>query len=230
MLNPETAKAVPLYYHADAGKWYGPNGQDGFCRFKDSHTAALLAEYGFNRSIKDAQGNTVVDRAVLWLMQNRSVSFAGPLAGYKAGYHEFDGNRILVTESPRIITPQSGEWPTIRSLVETMLYDGAHDQVSVFYTWAAESYIAFWQRMTTPGPWQFRHCPALGIFGPRHCGKTALFTATNQTVPPRVVCERKTLFGIRRFPSTRSNSESVNSRPHEFDSTGASFNSAHRCT
>src|SRR5206468_7635872 len=172
--NTAAAEALPLYYCADTGKWYAPNGQGGFARFKDSYASAMVAEHGFNRSIKDAQGNTPAERAMLWLMQNRSVAYAGLLAGYGAGLHEIDVERFLVTESPRVIQPAPGDWPTIRRFVESMLADEKHDQRSVFYTWAAESFAAFWQRMTQPGPWPFRHCPALGIFGPRHCGKTAL--------------------------------------------------------
>ena len=172
--NIEAAKALPLYYYSDAGKWYAPNGQGGFARFKDGYASAMVAEHGFNRSIKDAQGNTPAERAMLWLMQNRSVAFAGSLAGYRAGCHEIDGGRILVTETPRLIQPTPGDWQTIRRLVESMLADERHVQASVFYVWAAESFAAFWQRMTQPGPWPFRHCPALGIFGPRRCGKTAL--------------------------------------------------------
>jgi hypothetical protein len=141
---------------------------------KDSQAAALVAEHGFNRSIKDAQGNTEAERAMLWLMQNQSVSYAGPLAGYPAGVHEIGDSRILVTESPRLIQPLSGEWPTIRQLIESMFADDKHDQRAVFYLWLSESFAVLLERMTEPGPWSFRHCPALAIFGPRHCGKTAL--------------------------------------------------------
>ena len=172
--NTAAVEALPLFYDSETGKSYGPNGRGGYARLKDSYASAMVAEHGFNRSFKDAQGNTEAERAMLWLMQNRSVEYAGPVAGYPAGCHEVEGRRFLVTEAPRTIQPVPGDWPTIRRLVETMLADEKHDQTSVFYTWAAESYGAFWQRMTQPGPWPFRHCPALGVFGPRHCGKTAL--------------------------------------------------------
>jgi hypothetical protein len=172
--NLQAVQSLPLYYCAETGKWYGPSGQGGFSRYKESYAAGLVAEHGFNRRLTDDQGNTPADRALMWLMQNRSVEYAGPLAGYPAGLHELDGRRFLVTETQRIVTPTPGEWPTIRRLIETMLADEKHDQLTVFYLWAAESLAAFYQRMTCAGPWRFRHCPALGLFGPRHCGKTAL--------------------------------------------------------
>lgn len=172
--NQDVLARVPLYYYTERNKWYAPNGAESFGYYPDGNAKSLLAEYGFNRKIPDAQGNTAADRATLWLMQNHSVCYAGALAGHRAGLHEIEGARILVTETPRFVEPKSGNWPTIRLLIETLFDDDAHDQKSIFYLWAAESFRAFYQRMTQPGPWPFRHCPALAVFGPRLCGKTAL--------------------------------------------------------
>lgn len=170
----ESVEALPVHYYADRSKWYGPNGQDGFSLLSASQAVSLIAEHGFNRSIKDPQGNTKADRAMLWLVQNRAVAYAGPLAGYPAGCHHIEGGRILVTDSPRLIEPKPGKWPVVKRLVETLLADESQPQVPAFYTWAASSFRAYWERMTSPGPWSFRHCPALAIFGPKGCGKTAL--------------------------------------------------------
>jgi hypothetical protein len=172
--NLEAVQSLPLFYCSETGKWYGPSGQGGFSRYKDSHAAALVAEHGFNRRLTDDQGNTPADRVLMWLTQNKSVAYAGPLGGYRAGFYELDCGRILVTESQRLVTPTPGVWPTIQQLIETMFADEKYDQLTVFYLWASESFAAFYYRMTHPGPWPFRHCPAFGIFGPRHCGKTAL--------------------------------------------------------
>lgn len=172
--NLEAIQAVPLHYYAERSRWYCPNGQGGFGNLSDSQAKSLVAEYGFNKSVKDAQGNTPAERGMLWLIQNRPVAYAGPLAGHPAGCHELEGGRILVTHSPVIVTPRPGKWPIIRRLVETLLADEKHDQIAVFYLWASQSFAALWERMGQPAPWPFRHCPALAMFGPRHCGKTAL--------------------------------------------------------
>lgn len=170
----EAVRALPIYYYAERSKWYGPNGQAGFSQLSDGHAKSLIAEHGHNKSVKDPQGNTAADRAMLYIMQQRAVAYAGALAGYRAGCHETPCGRILVTESPRLIEPKPGNWPVIRKLIETQLGDEGQPQVEVFYTWASASFRAFWQRMTEPGPWEFRYCPALAIFGPKGCGKTAL--------------------------------------------------------
>lgn len=172
--------ALPFHYLADPGRWYGPAGRDGrrFARMPDSLMATLLAEHGYPRGLvhKDtATGNTACDRAMAYLQQQHLVDYAGPLAGYRAGRHDVDGQRLLVTEDPRLIQPAAGEWPTITTLIHSLLRDAeGHPQAEVFFTWLASSCQDFWRRMTTPGPWPFRHCPALGIFGPRGCGKSAL--------------------------------------------------------
>ncbi len=174
MANPEAVDTIKLYNWADRSKWYGPNGRGGFCHYSDSQTKSLIAESGFNRNIKDGQGNTAADRAQLWLTQNHSVAYAGPLSGHPVGLHTYGDRRFLVTECPSQLTPRPGDWPTIRRLIESLLADPEHPQVAIFYTWAAASFSAYWRRMNSPGPWSFHFCPALAIFGPRQCGKSAL--------------------------------------------------------
>lgn len=170
----DVVAGIPLHYHSERSRWYGPNGHGGFANLSDSQAKSLVAEFGFHKGLKDDRGNTPADRTMLWLVQNRGVAHAGALAGYRAGVHEVNGARILVTETPRLVEPRPGDWPTIGRLVETMLADPGHDQISRFRLWLAESFAAYWRRMSTPGPWPFHYCPALALFGPRGCGKTAL--------------------------------------------------------
>ena len=174
MLNGRHRLCLPLYYYSERKSWFGPNGNGGFSPYQEGLAKSLIAEHGFNRNYPDNQGNTAADRAVLWLIQNHAVSYAGPLAGYRAGIHENNGVRILVTDSPRLIDPKPGNWPLIKKLIESLLADDQQPQVDVFYTWLSESFRAYWVRMSMEGPWPFRHSPALAIFGPKGCGKTAL--------------------------------------------------------
>ncbi|MEO5804418.1 MAG: DUF5906 domain-containing protein [Verrucomicrobiota bacterium] len=174
IVNRDAIAAVPIYYYSERGKWFGPNGQSGFTNLSDSQAKSFIAEYGFNKSVKDGQGNTAAERAMIWKIQNNSVAYAGLLAGYPAGYHEVEGGRLLVTDSPRYVTPKPGQCPTILNLIQTMLEDETHDQVTPFFLWASESFTAFWNRMGERAPWPFRYAPAFALFGPRGCGKSAL--------------------------------------------------------
>lgn len=175
-VNAERLAALPVHFWPETGKWYVPAAGigDRFVQMKEGSVAAYLAEHGFSRRFKDDAGNSPCDRAMLWLQQQHCVSYAGPLAGHRAGLNYVCGVRILVTDSPRLVTPAAGELPVISRLLQGLFADPVHDQLNVFLTWAASSFQDFWHRVATPGPWPFRHCPALGIFGPRGCGKTAL--------------------------------------------------------
>ncbi len=112
---------------------------------------------------------------MIYLHQKNRVAYAGVLAGYSAGIHVINGMRILVTESPRLILPQPGECSTIRLFVESLFFDEEHRQQAIyFYLWLAKSFAAYYRQITEGKTDTFRHCPALAIFGPRGCGKSAL--------------------------------------------------------
>ncbi len=173
--NEERLATVPLYYYAERSAWYGADGNGAFSKYSDSHAKSYVAEFGFHKRTQDAQGNTPVDRAMLYLQQRNRVSYAGQLAGYTAGIHKINDSRILITDSPRIIQPQPGECATIRLLIESLFFDEQHrGQATYFYLWLSKSFQTFFQRITENETKNFRHCPALAIFGPRGCGKTAL--------------------------------------------------------
>lgn len=164
--------SVPLFFCN--GKWYGPNREGGYSRYRDAHAGSLVAEYGFNRINKTENGSTHAERALLWLMQNRSVDYAGPLAGWPCGAYQMGEDRVLVTEALRMVTPKAGKWDTIKLLLQTLLDDADHDQISIVYVWLSVSLRHLVARMAAPGTLPFQHCPALALFGERESGKSAL--------------------------------------------------------
>ena len=172
VVDAEAVGRVPLHYCH--GKWYGRNAEGGFSSYKDTQAGALLGQFGFNRSMKNDMGNTPAEIAMLWLMQNRSVNYAGPLAGYPVGPHTVGQQRILVTEALKLIQPKAGKWLKIRLLVESLLHDEEHDQKTILYTVAGSRLRHLFQRMEKPGELPFQHCPALAVFGEFQSGKSAL--------------------------------------------------------
>ena len=48
------------------------------------------------------------------------MNYAAPLAGRASGFYEDNGARYLVTDSPRFITPERGEWPVLRAVLENL--------------------------------------------------------------------------------------------------------------
>lgn len=172
--NEEVADEIPMFYYGARGQWFYPNGGGGYSRLKDGQAATMIAEHGFSRKNPDEQGNTKCDRAMMWLIQNKSVAYAGLLAGYTAGLHDLNGAEVLVTDSPKFIAPKNGAFNTIQKLLVSLFRDDQHPQYGIFCQWLAQCYRSFYGRMTTEGPWPFEHCPILGIFGDSGCGKSAL--------------------------------------------------------
>jgi hypothetical protein len=76
---------------------------------------------------------SAVDVKLHEIQMVRCVEYAGPLAGYRAGVHEVGGSRVLVTCSPRIIEPQTGDCGVILAILENMF---GGDQLRFFLAWA----------------------------------------------------------------------------------------------
>ena len=94
-----------------------------------------------------------------------NVDYAGPLAGYPAGIHNSQEKRILVTQSPNIIRPAPGDWPTLRALLTGLFVDENHDQLPYLFGWLKVGYEALSQNQRRPGQ-------VLVLCGPRDCGKS----------------------------------------------------------
>lgn len=106
-----------------------------------------------------------LDAHINQLQTDFNVSYAGPLAGALTGLLEYEGRRILVTDSPSIIVPVPGDWSLLAKILENLLCDEHADQRPFFFGWlkiAREALIAGRNR---PGQ-------ALVLAGPQDCGKS----------------------------------------------------------
>jgi len=139
-------------------------------------------------------------RVLLWVRKNRCLDEVFPaLAGYNSGVHSLQsGERVLIKTEPRVIVPESGEWLTIRAIVEGLLGTGRSgmDQTDYFYSWCRIAYLAL--RDGRPGRRRPGH--ALIIASPRGSGKSFL---QNHILTPllggREADPQKFLFGSDDF-------------------------------
>jgi energy-coupling factor transporter ATP-binding protein EcfA2 len=83
------------------------------------------------------------------------------------GVYSIQGERVLVTNSPRIIKPVQGCWSTFRQVIDGLLIDGDIDQRPYLYGWLKRGYESLVSGTFTPGQ-------ALCLAGPRECGKSLL--------------------------------------------------------
>ena len=88
---------------------------------------------------KVREGETLgeIDQVLLHVMQERRLDLSlEALPGHKQGIHEYNGKRILVRTSPRLIEPKQGDWPIIKQLIDGRLdltSEGGPDQTPYFH-------------------------------------------------------------------------------------------------
>lgn len=105
-----------------------------------------------------------IDRILDAATEKHAVDLCIRLAGWKAGVYEMEGGRVLVLDSPILIEPRKGEWPTIESFLGALL---GSKQSQYFCAWLKVAYEALRTGRRTPGQ-------CLIIAGPSGCGKTLL--------------------------------------------------------
>jgi hypothetical protein len=100
--------------------------------------------------------------AMNFITRTADIEYASPMAGYSKGIYSFDDSRVLVTNSPRIIRPVKGAWPTINRLLTGML---GLAQLEYFYGWAKHAYESLATTKFQPGQ-------MLVFGGPKDTGKS----------------------------------------------------------
>ena len=94
------------------------------------------------------------------LQHERSIDFAGPIAGYAPGIYEDSGFRFLVTKGPKLIEPKAGDFPRVRKVLHNVLGDDKHNQIIFWHAWLAVAARALYAGQRAPGQ-------AIVLVGPR---------------------------------------------------------------
>jgi hypothetical protein len=105
---------------------------------------------------------------VLSIITEFSVNYAGPLAGYQTGFLEMENNRILVTESPRLIVPVQCDFTIIRIILSNQfgICDDRDDWI-YFDAWLKTSVELLYKGTIRPGL-------ILMLCGPKSSGKNLI--------------------------------------------------------
>jgi hypothetical protein len=109
------------------------------------------------------------DEFFIYLQENRSVVWAGSVAGMPVGVHVLDGSRIAVLRTFRLIEPVPGDWQTIRAWLESFFNDDGTAQLPFFFAWLKMGIEAVRDGLARPGY-------ILAIAGPADTGKSFLQT------------------------------------------------------
>ena len=161
----ESIPLPPLYYHGTEASYWRQDECGGWIKVNETSAKHFIAEFGYSKTPREAGTNSEVDRCVMKIQSRQNVAYVGPLAGFDAGLHPMGRNRVLVTESPRFITPREGDWSTLASLWERMLVDGDNDQRPYLYGWLKSALETFQNRC-------WKASQLLALAGPVGTGKS----------------------------------------------------------
>lgn len=155
-----------IYFHAPDGKYWREVPSAGWAPFSQDNTKMYLRGKGLSDKAADKSSVTPLEVELLRLQEERSVMYAGPLAGHKAGLHRFNTLQALVTSSPIIIEPGPGDFPVIRALLENMFADTPR-QLDFLLGWLKFGYEALRNATHRPGQ-------VVAIAGEPNSGKSVL--------------------------------------------------------
>ena len=156
-----------FYYEKHSKEYLIRNQRMSWMSLAEGQFKQELAHRGFATSKKKDENVSEATAFIINLRDTKDIDYAGPLAGYSAGFYEMNGYRVLVTESPQIIQPVAGEWPVIKKLIQGLLFDENYAQQLYLFGWLKLAYESLCAEHRRPGQ-------ALVICGPHDCGKSLL--------------------------------------------------------
>lgn len=185
------ATEVLAHYDSSRGTYWTRNSKQDWIQFTESalKRRLRLERYG---DIPDKYLQVMqADKDLLKMQTENDVSYAGPIAGYRSGIHEICGQRILVTEGPKLIKWAHRPWPNLKRLIQGMFGDNA----PILYGW-----LNCALRSLYAGP-PFRPGQMFAIAGPAGCGKSLLQNLITEAFGGRSAKPYRYLVGDTSFNS-----------------------------
>ncbi len=155
----------PEVYFDPSGKcYYIRNERGNFIQVSEGNLKTSLKRTGFCGDTPRDKFLSEVDEVMDDVRKTRDVEYAGPLAGYPTGSYVIENRRVLVTESPKFIEAEDGDFVVLRKLMTNLLKD---EQLTYFFSWLKVAIAALRAGKRRPGQ-------VLVMAGPPACGKSLL--------------------------------------------------------
>jgi hypothetical protein len=163
----QVAEKLQIYYDPERACFWMQDHRTNWIKVTEGSVTRHLTEAGFHST--KAKGETIseTDRILNAIQLEMSIEYAGCLGGHDKGIFDYQGKRILVLESPRIITPKKGDWPTLQNFLESLLDAENTDQLIYFNGWLQVALESLFARSPRPGQ-------AVVLTGKKDCGKSLL--------------------------------------------------------
>jgi len=153
-----------IYYDHHVKDYWVQNDRDGWIKIHEGNVKRRLKDAGFKAEAQEGEMISEIDSAFIKIQSSHDVDYAGSLAGYHCGIHECCGHRILVKDSPQLITPCPGEWRNIGQIIKNML---GPEQSIFLFGWLKVAVSSLYSHTIRPGQ-------ALVFVGPKDCGKSLI--------------------------------------------------------
>jgi hypothetical protein len=153
----------PVYYSQQGPSYWVEDARGKWIRINETSAKIAIKTNGYGD--EKSESVSECERCLLNIQSQQNVAYAGPLAGYRAGHYSINNNSVLVTESPRLILPAPGEWPTLRTVFQGMFGDENHRQLDYLYGWLKMGIEAVYSGTGSPGQ-------ALVMAGPVNSAKS----------------------------------------------------------
>lgn len=186
-----------LYYDGRRGSYYRKSDEGDFIIQKEGAVRRFLKSLGYSDKKPDDGELSPVGEAMEEIERKFSVHHVGEVAGYLAGLHLMGNHRVLVTRSPRFITPKKGEWNHLKKFMKTLLPD---DQAEWYFGWLSETIKVLYAG-------RYRGGQAVVIAGAAGCGKTLLVSLITEILGGRSGSPLAYLSGETDFNSELAEAE-----------------------
>jgi len=157
------SEGIEAYYHSNSKNYYMLNRSDRYIALSDVSLKREMKVRGMQSKKTKDELVSEIEQYISNLANDKDITYAGPIAGYKRGFYQEDNRRFLVTESPVIIEPKEGEYYIIKTLINNLLGDA----VPYFDAWLKLAYESLIVN-------ERRHAHIMVIAGPHNCGKSLL--------------------------------------------------------
>ncbi len=193
-------KLPTAYYDTRSKEYLVQDSRQSWMALTEAQFKRFLLRCGFSAARDKTTGLSPIDHALLEYQEQKNVSWSGPLAGYRQGFYELSGTRLLVTSSPNIIEPQDMDWAMLASVIDRILHAETNEQTVHFYGWLKIAYTALRSSQKQPGQ-------VVAFCGPHGCGKSLLQRLVTQILGGRVAKPFQAMVGGTTFNADLFGSE-----------------------
>jgi hypothetical protein len=167
----------PVAYYDNSKKDYWIDMPNGWLSVHEKNMQRHLIFLGLFPGKTDGGHLTCPESVILRIQREKRVDYAGSLAGWNKGLYPIHGKQVLVTESPKLLTPKEGDWDLVRACIESLFSLDPRQAI----IWNANLKL-FLESLTTQC---FRPRPAQFLIGPPNCGKSFLQNRTTEIIGGR---------------------------------------------